>query len=109
MDDNVIKFDSIKPPIQIKDKTPEQCRCNHNNVLLNRATRQVDCKDCNVYIDPFDYLLSWAYGDIHLDLMRKRLRAEVTRISGNLEKLKKEERNIKARVRNLRKKEIRNE
>jgi hypothetical protein len=91
----VIKFDTIKLPVISKKSTP----CNHPQILLDPGYRVVECKKCNQIIDPFDYLMEWANGDRHLNETRKRIKREIRKINENLKLLRKEERNIKARIR----------
>ena len=93
----VIKFKPIKLPVASKKVES----CSHPQILLDPGYRVVECKKCNQIIDPFDYLMEWAEGDRQLNDMRKRIKTEIKKISGRLELLKKEERNIKARIRRV--------
>lgn len=40
---------------------PEQMLCNHESVEVCEETRTVECKKCNIILDPFDYLKDVCY------------------------------------------------
>lgn len=44
--------------------------CEHNNVNIDRANKQITCRDCDVALDPFDTIMN--YSDA-LDDWAKRL------------------------------------
>ena len=94
----VIKFDPIRLPVVVREKGTH---CSHPAILLDPGHRVVECKKCEEIIDPFDYLVEWANGDRQLNSMRKRIRAKIKRGSKILEDLKRQEYNIKARIRRL--------
>lgn len=95
----VIEFDSIKLPVDSKKVKS----CSHPQILLDPGYRVIQCKKCNQVIDPFDYLMEWANGDRNLNYIRKKIKSEIKQLSGKLKNLKKEERNIKARIRKVEK------
>lgn len=101
----IIKFnDKENLPIKLKGKSNKQKACNHRKILLNSATRLIECCVCGVVLDPFEYLLSWAMGDIHLGNMRRRLRIEIQQLSETLDLLMVEKRKTKASITRLKKK-----
>ncbi|KKM92534.1 hypothetical protein LCGC14_1217630 [marine sediment metagenome] len=100
-DSNIIQFKpDDRRPITIKRR---KGICHHNHVMLNEQTRMVECEDCDQIIDPYDYMYGWACGDRHLSSLRKQLRKEIKKLSVKFEALKREERNIKARIRRVKK------
>lgn len=93
---NIIEFDSLQPPVAVKER---ERNCSHPAILLDPGYRVVECEKCKEIIDPFDYLVEWANNDRNLNTMRKRIKAEIKRRSKILEELKRQERNLKARIR----------
>lgn len=90
----IIKFDPSKIPL-----TPKHGGyCRHYQLYVVEKYRHLECRKCGAIIDPFDFLFSWACEDYHLDANRKHLKKECRRLSDGLKELKRQERNIKARI-----------
>jgi len=93
----VIRFDPDRAPIRIR----EAKWCKHPRIIVCEKSRSLECDACGAAIDPFDFMLRWAKGDRCLEARKRQLEDEVKRISGSLEELKREEKNLKARLRRL--------
>ena len=104
--DNVIEF--VKPSekehekmlaLRISQQIPKYPRCPHSETEIDEVNRTLQCKQCNVYLDVFDWVMSKAklgesvLGDID------KLYAERTALREKVENLLKEEKNVKARLR----------
>lgn len=109
---NIIKFNKDKEKfiknkleIEVEDNTTY---CQHSYVLADEKNRTIQCRKCESFLDPFDYILIWGKkikkknNDIHY------LEKEITKMYKKIQCLKKEEKNTKARINNLKKKEHKN-
>lgn len=100
-DSKIIKLNTHKLPILVKEKESKKQTCGHHQILLDQGRRMIECSKCGQVIDPFEYLLDWAYGDRNLNYIRSRIREEIKEIHPILEELKKDERNTRARIKRL--------
>ena len=89
-------------------KTPsnEQRYCHHSHITVVEEMRLLLCNDCQLWIEPFEYLLGWARKDWAAAQIANQHRKEVQQLCKDKAKLKREERNIKARLRRLKSKLI---
>jgi len=81
----------------------EQSSCHHSNIVVVEDQRLLLCKDCQLWIDPFEYLLRWAARDWAAAKRVIEYRQDLEKLITRIRQLKKEERNIKARLRRLNK------
>lgn len=73
--------------------------CLHSRLTVDEAERQVRCRDCNVVIDPFDWMNAIAKRQTQMADNVKTLRMEEKQRRASIEKLIQIERNAKARIR----------
>ncbi|MCC3720548.1 hypothetical protein LLP99_18910 [Rouxiella badensis] len=83
----------------VEDDKPKQ-HCSHTNVRVSEFERKVTCRNCGAALEAFDYLLSIAKGETKIDWELRLLRGEIKDHREGLEKLKREEVNCKARIKN---------
>lgn len=95
MNQKIIKFDPEYIPL-----TPKQGGryCRHPALYVVQESRHLECQLCGTIVDPFDFLFRWACRDYHLEITRKRLERQCRALTVELEDLKRQERNIKARI-----------
>jgi len=75
-------------------------RCTHMKLQVDSHHRSLTCRRCGAVVDPFDWISSVAAGETKVEWELKELRREITDHRQGLEKLKKEEVNTRARIRN---------
>lgn len=68
--------------------------CAHRRIIVSKAAREVGCRDCGLLLDPFDILLDYA----NRDRVFASWRGALGKIKAELAVLKREERNVKARL-----------
>jgi hypothetical protein len=73
--------------------------CAHRHSELDGASRRVYCRDCGVEVDPFTVLEKLANDYESFRVARDRMKADAKRASQELEGVKRELRNAKARLR----------
>ena len=78
---------------------PREGCCNHSRVRVCQKTRMLKCQQCNAVIDPFDFMWEWANRDRRLEMDIKFLMKSIEKLRVELKELKRQERNIKARIR----------
>jgi len=78
--------------------------CSCVNVFVDEYKRMLECRRCGITIDPFDYIWKVAVKEDHKNWTNIYLASEIDRLSKKLDTLKKEEKRIKARIRNAKKK-----
>ncbi|WP_455872136.1 hypothetical protein [Serratia proteamaculans] len=75
-------------------------RCTHNKILVDSHHRQLTCRQCGAVVDAFDWINSVTKQETKVDWELRGLRREITDHRQGLEKLKREEVNCKARIKN---------
>jgi len=76
----------------------EAKRCFHTSVLVSEFERKLTCRLCRKVLDPFEYILSIAKKETHLDWELRALRNEIKQRRSGLENLKREELNTRSRI-----------
>lgn len=91
--------------IEIPDRGWDSKKCRKClNLELHDDTQLLMCKDCGKFSSAYNYLRSHL-GDIGISLKKlSSVKSEIILKNRVLEKLKKDERNLKARTRNGKKK-----
>lgn len=82
-----------------KPKNLPYC-CTHMNLLVDDHHRMLTCRWCGAVLDAFDWINAVTKGETKVDWELRGLRREITDHRQGLEKLKKEEVNTRARIRN---------
>lgn len=97
MNDNIINFNpKQRDSIKYKRRAYE---CQHWDLEIDEESRMVECKKCGKMLDPVTVLIQFAMLERKLDYSRWELKELSSRIS----ELKHEEKLIKARIRNAKK------
>jgi hypothetical protein len=95
--DNVIKLHN-RPKLDLK-KYGEEVICRHRSIEVGSYDREVRCQNCHAQLDPVDIIIQYAREERHLEVFKTK--------AGSIEKriydLEKQERNIKARIKNAEK------
>lgn len=74
--------------------------CTHMQLLVDDHHRMLTCRRCGAVVDAFDWINAVTKGETKLDWELRVLRGEIKQHREGLEKLKKEEVNTRARIRN---------
>jgi hypothetical protein len=93
-DSNIVKFDPDRAPLRIRSTK----YCRHKHIIVCEKSRTLECDVCGATIDPFDFMLKWAREDRSLEYRMKQLHDELKRLGEKLGKLKRMEKNAKARL-----------
>lgn len=101
MADNVTKFESRT--FKILGKTLPQKQCRHSQVEVNEQTQMIECKQCGIFISPYEYILKLAKNEINLRNNVKYLNIEVTQLQDEIKELKRQRTNLKSQVNRLNK------
>jgi len=103
----IIDLEKKKLELKPKNALPVQTHrskktryCLHRSVLVDDNARTVECSKCGANLDPFAVLLTYARDGDRLRWMY----LEIQQANKTIEELKAEERRVKARLRNARKK-----
>jgi len=67
-------------------------------MIIREDIRMLQCRKCESIIEPFDFLWQWACKDRNLEYTRQQLKKEIEKLGANLKELKRQEHNIKARI-----------
>ena len=89
-----VDFSEERPPITRR----EAPFCHHWRIELDEKTRMCLCLTCGGWLTPWEYLWAVARRDENLAARGNRYESEAKALTDRIEELKKEERNIKARV-----------
>lgn len=87
-----------EPGLLPKERSYEN-RCRHRRLSIDQEHRLVECKECGAEVDPFDVLWDYAVNERQLYNVEKRRKE----LYEELNRLKREERNTKARLRRAKK------
>lgn len=74
--------------------------CQHQKIYVDAHLRQLTCRLCGAVVDAFDWINSVTKGETKIDWELTQLRAEIKEHREGLEKLKREELNCRARIKN---------
>jgi hypothetical protein len=74
--------------------------CTHMGILVDKHFRQLTCRRCGAVVDAFDWIYAVTAGETKIDLELRSLRREIQDHREGLEKLKREEVNCRARIKN---------
>jgi len=96
-ENNIINF----KPGQVWEIKRKPHNCNHYHVSLLEETRTVECEDCKRQIDAFDFLWDWAVRRFQFHRTEDILKQQCKQLGEKLDNLKREERNIKSRLKRL--------
>ncbi|MDE9480008.1 hypothetical protein KKI90_23160 [Xenorhabdus bovienii] len=104
MTDNIItlKFGDDKSPsisTSVTPKTPEQSRCKHGAITVNEQYRVVTCNRCGCNINAFDHLLESARQAECVVREIQELYQRRDELRTACDKLQREEKNTKVRLR----------
>lgn len=95
---NIIQLDLSRLPAVPKKR---EGFCQHTHVLVDEKTRMLECDACGQVIDPYDFMWEWATRDRNLQWTRDALKKDIAILRAEMEELKREERNIKSRLRRI--------
>ena len=79
--------------------------CRHRETIVDPDKRLVTCKQCGTVMDPFDVLLRLSRMEREWTRNAKRLKGEAAKAAVKLKELRRQERNVRARLKRLKKKE----
>ncbi|MDC5753586.1 hypothetical protein [Vibrio europaeus] len=100
LDDNVIGFRDARPSVEVKEKSIKQKHgCAHRNLTLLVDRRMVECKDCDLVMDGFEWLLMYHKKEVRLRSDVKHLIKDKARLVDEVQDLERRKRNLKASVR----------
>lgn len=74
--------------------------CSHMNILVDDPHRMLTCRRCGAVVDAFDWISKVTDGEDKVDWELKSLRQEIKDHREGLEKLKREDINCRARIKN---------
>lgn len=86
--------------LPVRPEHRSKSKCDHARSWVNEADRTVECRDCGVALDPIRVLAKLADRREWLVRDGMMLRNEATHLRTLVEKLKRDEKNAKARLRN---------
>jgi hypothetical protein len=69
---------------------PEQRLCSHINIEVDAETRTVHCADCDIVMEPFDYLKDVCFKDDNAFVHHVSLLSEVSKLKRTYNNLIKE-------------------
>ena len=78
----------------------EDRRCTHSALTVDSHLRILTCRRCGAVVEAFDWIKAVCDGETKVDWELRRLRSEITEHRTGLEKLKREEVNCRARIKN---------
>lgn len=102
-DDNVrtLPLAGELPPCPVTIKPAPFGWCSHANLIIDEHQREIRCAKCSAVLDPFDYLrqsgaqIQRAWADF------KFTRTRIDELNTSVDKLRKEEKRLKAAVKRL--------
>ena len=83
------------PPLLITQARP----CSCSGAYIDPKTRELTCRKCGERLDPVEFILQIAHRDRHLLYAWDRARKDLAALTEKVESLKREEENLRARIR----------
>ena len=93
------KIIPLRAKLKPQYRTSKQLHCTHPDIVVNAERRLLQCQRCDLWIEPFEYLLGWAGREWAAEYWLNELDEKLRKKAKQLKALKREERNIKARIR----------
>lgn len=81
---------------------PDKAFCRHAGVTLVEASRTIECSDCGSLLEPFDWALRWVNKNSRERQQVEQMRKERQSLLASIEKLRREEKNTKSRLKRAR-------
>lgn len=85
------------PGAEVTPKRREKF-CRHRHVIAVEKTRMLECDHCGATIDPFDFIWDWANERVRFRYQNRELQLQCKETQKRLDDLKRQERNIRARI-----------
>lgn len=79
--------------------------CGHGKASINEHLRKLTCRECSAQLDPFDFLLRLSRDTSRWITARKSAEVRAREASARLSELLRQERNVRARLARLTKRE----
>lgn len=73
-----------------KTEDNKQKLCTHIAVIVDEATRTIECDECGIILDPFDYLRKVCYQEEHAFQRLDALKAELPKLEKQYQRLSRE-------------------
>jgi len=86
-DEKIIPVISFK---FVKTDKKEQTYCNHTAVMVDEKTRTIECSNCGIILDPFEYLKETCYQEESAFTRYQVLKNEVSKLEVRWSNLTKE-------------------
>lgn len=83
--------------VDAKKKSRKQLYCRHTKLIADESVRMLKCESCELWIDPFEFLLNWALRKVALHWHVDELERKKKELSEQIEVLKKEKRKLQRR------------
>ncbi len=99
-----LKFPAMISKLVLVEPEGEQRYCRHRQLELHPDVRLLLCLQCQLWIDPFEFLVGYSGEAMILETRIHAMRKEQTKLSQSLTELQRDERKIKSRIRIARKK-----
>lgn len=74
---------------------PVRGYCSHRDVLMDEARRMLQCKTCECWLEPFDWLYKHAREVEAMGERERRMGAEIVQLKNTMVELKREITNLK--------------
>ncbi len=94
----------LRTHLTSKQQSREQRYCHHPHITVVEETRLLFCQDCELWIEPFTYMMGWANRDWAAERVAKGWEEDTKRLCEEVLELKRVRRNIKAQIRRLKQK-----
>jgi hypothetical protein len=98
METQVIEIKSREPKLPI---TERKNYCSHESVEVDPEARILSCAKCDVFIDPFEYILQLAYKERSIHQWIKMLDGERKQLWDEKDKLKSQVSYLRSQLKKL--------
>lgn len=96
-----VDFKTLRQPVTQKiDSKPAHIYCRCNRVGYDVHSREIICRDCGQVIDAFDYVVKMGDKENRLFNNIRQYEGQQQELQESIHKLKIEEKNVKARLKN---------
>ncbi len=99
-----LKFPAMASKLVVVQPEGEQRYCRHRQLQLHSDVRLLLCLQCQLWIDPYEFLVEYSGEAMLLETRIHAMRKEQKKLSESLTELGRQERNVKNRIRSARKK-----
>lgn len=101
--------EQLHTTINPKKMSRSQLHCRHTKLIADQSMRMLKCELCELWIDPFDYIMKKAQGKVLINWQIEEFEEKRKELYAQVVSLKKEKSKVQRALRKLKNDQRRND